>query len=47
MARKVTQGGETRKVKGQRGVDPDTTANFPWTKGATTRAQRAARALWG
>ena len=47
MARKVTQGGETKKGKGQRGVDPDTTANFPWTPGPTTRAQRIKRALIG
>lgn len=47
MARKVTQYGETKKVKGQRGVDPETTANFPWTPGPTTRAQRIRRALIG
>ncbi|HEU5282861.1 MAG TPA: hypothetical protein VFU53_03540 [Burkholderiales bacterium] len=47
MARKVTQGGETKKVRGQKGVDPETTANWPWTTGPTTRAQRIRRALIG
>jgi hypothetical protein len=47
MARKVTQGGETKKVRGQKGVDPDTTASWPWTKGPSTRAQRIRRALIG
>lgn len=47
MARKVTQHGETKTVKGQKGADPDTTVNFPWTPGPTTRAQRIRRALIG
>ena len=47
MARRVTQGGETKKVKGQKNVDPDTTANWPWKSGPTTRAQRIKRALIG
>lgn len=46
MARKVTQGGETKKVKGSGNTSPYA-ANFPWTPGPTTRAQRIRRALIG
>lgn len=53
MARKQTQINhdtgkvETRKIKGQRGVSPDSTANFPWTAGPSTRGQRILRNLIG
>ncbi len=36
------------KPKGRRGGNvSDEAANFPWTAGPQTRAQKIARALWG
>lgn len=47
MAKRVTQGGEVRKVKTRGGNTSTERESIPWTAGPQTRAQRAARALWG
>lgn len=47
MARRLPQQSDVKKVGKQHSIDPEATANWPWTPGPTTRAQRIKRALIG
>lgn len=47
MAKRITEGGETRKVKTRGGNTGPERENFPWTRGPDTTARKVARALWG
>lgn len=47
MGKWLPQKSDVKKIGRQHSIDPEATANWPWTKGPQTRAQRIKRALIG